>query len=175
MNIFSSEKLEQILAKIKTILEEHVYPLEKHYMNLPFSEVQDELNKIREIVKEKGLWNPHLSESHGGMGFSLVEFGQISELLGGSPYGHFCFNCNAPDIGNQELLLGNASDYIKQTFLEPLIDGEIHSCFSMTEPEFAGSNPVIMGTTAVKDGDHYIINGHKWFTTAADYSSFAIV
>jgi len=117
----------------------------------------------------------HLSESHGGLGFSLVEFGQISELLGRSPYGHFCFNCNAPDIGNQELLLGNASDYIKQTYLEPLIDGEIHSCFSMTEPEFAGSNPVIMGTTAVKDGDYYIINGHKWFTTAADYASFAIV
>jgi len=175
MNIFSSEKLEQILAEIKIILEEHVYPLENHYINLPFSEVADELDKIREIVKEKGLWNPHLSESHGGLGFSLVEFGQISELLGTSPYGHFCFNCNAPDIGNQELLLSNASDYIKETYLKQLIDGEIHSCFSMTEPEFAGSNPVNMGTTAVKDGDHYIINGHKWFTTAADYASFAIV
>ncbi len=175
MNIFSSEKLEQVLSKIKTILEERIYPLEKHYLNLPFSEVHDELDKVREIVKEKGLWNPHLSESHGGMGFSLVEFGQISELLGTSPYGHFCFNCNAPDIGNQELLLSNASDHIKQTFLEPLIDGEIHSCFSMTEPEFAGSNPVNMATTAVKDGDHYIINGHKWFTTAADGASFAIV
>jgi len=175
MNIFSSEKLEQILSKIKTILEERIYPLEKSYLNLPFSEVHDELVKIREIVKEKGLWNPHLSESHGGMGFSLVEFGQISELLGTSPYGHFCFNCNAPDIGNQELLLSNASDHIKQTFLEPLIDGEIHSCFSMTEPEFAGSNPVNMATTAVKEGDNYIINGHKWFTTSADGASFAIV
>ncbi len=175
MNVFSSEKLEQTLSKIKIILEERIYPLESNYINLPFSEVQDELDKIRNIVKEKGLWNLHLSETHGGLGFSLVEFGQISELLGRSPYGHFCFNCNAPDIGNQELLLGNASDYIKETYLEPLIDGKIHSCFSMTEPEFAGSNPVIMGTTAVKEGDHYVINGHKWFTTAADYSSFAIV
>lgn len=175
MNIFSSEKLEQTLSKIKTILEEYVYPLEKTYLNLPFSEVHDELDKIRKIVKEKGLWNPHLSKNHGGIGFSLVEFGQISELLGTSPYGHFCFNCNAPDIGNQELLLSNASDHIKQTYLEPLIDGEIHSCFSMTEPEFAGSNPVNMATTAVRDGEHYVINGHKWFTTAADYSSFAIV
>jgi len=175
MDVFSSEKLEQVLAEIKIILEEHVYPLENLYINLPFSEVVDELDKIREIVKEKGLWNPHLSEGHGGIGFNLVEFGQISELLGTSPYGHFCFNCNAPDIGNQELLLGNASDFIKETYLEPLIKGEIHSCFSMTEPEFAGSNPVNMATTAVKDGDHYIINGHKWFTTAADSAAFAIV
>ncbi len=175
MSIFSTEKLEQVLPKIKTILEEHIYPLESHYLNLPFNEVADELDKIREIVKEKGLWNTHLSESHGGLGFSLVEFGQISELLGTSPYGHYCFNCNAPDIGNQELLLGNASDHIKQTFLEPLIKGETHSCFSMTEPEFAGSNPVLMGTTAVREGDNYIINGHKWFTTAADGADFAIV
>lgn len=105
MDIFSSKKLEEILPKIKVILEERIYPLEKNYLNLPFNEVADELEKIREIVKKKGLWNTHLSENHGGLGFSLVEFGQISELLGTSPYGHYCFNCNAPDIGNQELLL----------------------------------------------------------------------
>ncbi len=175
MNIFSSEKLAQFLPKVKTILEENLYPLEAKYMHLPFSKVEPELRKIRGLVKERGLWNSHLSESHGGLGFNLVEFGQISELLGRSPYGHYCFNCNAPDIGNQELLLGNASDYIKDTYLKPLIHGEIRSCFSMTEPEFAGSNPVNMGTTAVKDGDHYVINGTKWFTTAADGASFAIV
>ncbi|HHC78576.1 MAG TPA: acyl-CoA dehydrogenase [Flavobacteriia bacterium] len=175
MHIFSSEKLEHTLPKIKAILKEYIHPLERRYLKLPFSEVSEELYKVRKIVKEKGLWNPHLSESHGGMGFNLVEFGQISELLGTSPYGHFCFNCNAPDIGNQELLLGNASDYIKKTFLEPLLKGEIRSCFSMTEPEFAGSNPVEMATTAVKEGDYYIINGHKWFTTSADGASFAVV
>ena len=175
MSIFSSEKLAQFLPKVKTILEENLYPLEAKYIQLPFSEVEPELQKIRTIVKERGLWNSHLSESHGGLGFNLVEFGQISELLGRSPYGHFCFNCNAPDIGNQELLLGNASDYIKNTYLEPLIRGEIRSCFSMTEPDYAGSNPVNMGATAVRDGDHYVINGTKWFTTAADGASFAIV
>jgi len=175
MNIFSSEKLTQFLPKVKTILEENLYPLEAKYVHLPFSAVEPELQKIRAIVKERGLWNSHLSESHGGLGFNLVEFGQISEVLGRSPYGHYCFNCNAPDIGNQELLLGNASDYIKETYLEPLIHGDIRSCFSMTEPEFAGSNPVNMGTTAVKEGDHYVINGTKWFTTAADGASFAIV
>ncbi len=175
MNIFSSEKLAQVLPQIKNILEEYVYPLERKYLVLPFSEVESELYKIRKVVKEKGLWNPHLSKGHGGMGFNLVEFGQISELLGTSPYGHFCFNCNAPDIGNQELLLGNASDYIKETFLKPLLEGTIRSCFSMTEPEFAGSNPVEMATTAVREGDNYVINGHKWFTTSADGASFAVV
>ena len=175
MNTFSSEKLRKHLPEFKAILEEYIYPLEKDYLVLPFSKVELELNKIRLLIKQKGLWNPHLSESHGGMGFNLVEFGQISELLGTSPYGHFCFNCNAPDIGNQELLLGNASDYVKQTFLYPLVKGEIRSCFSMTEPEFAGSNPVEMGTTAIKEGEHYIINGHKWFTTSAEGASFAVV
>lgn len=175
MNTFSSEKLRKHLPEFKTILEEHIYPLEIDYLVLPFSKVEPELKKVRQLVKQKGLWNPHLSESHGGMGFNLVEFGQISEILGTSPYGHYCFNCNAPDIGNQELLLGNASEYVKQTFLEPLIRGEIRSCFSMTEPEFAGSNPVEMGTTAVKKDDHYIINGHKWFTTSAEGASFAVV
>lgn len=175
MGLFSSEKLEQFLPNVKTILEEHLFPLEKHYLHLPFSKVAPELTKVRALVKEKGLWNPHLSEHHGGLGFSLVEFGQISELLGQSPYGHYCFNCNAPDIGNQELMLAYASGHIKSAFLEPLLKGDIRSCFAMTEPEFAGSNPVNMETTAVKDGEHYIINGHKWFTTSADGASFTIV
>jgi acyl-CoA dehydrogenase len=175
MNMFSTEKLQLFLPQFKTILEDKIYPLEKRYLTVPFSKVEPELQKIRTHVKKKGLWNPHLSKAHGGMGFNLVEFGQISELLGTSPYGHFCFNCNAPDIGNQELLLGNASEYIKQTYLEPLIKGEIRSCFSMTEPEFAGSNPVEMGTTAVRDGNHFVINGHKWFTTSAEGASFAVV
>jgi len=175
MNVFSSEKLEHFLPKVKNILEENLLPLEAKYLHLPFSKVEPELAKVRALVKEQGLWNAHLAESHGGLGFNLVEFGQISELLGRSPYGHYCFNCNAPDIGNQELLLSNASDDIKETYLEPLIKGEIRSCFSMTEPEFAGSNPVNMGTTAVKEGDEYVLNGTKWFTTAADGASFAIV
>ena len=175
MSVFSSEKLAEFLPKVKKIIEEKLIPLEAEYLHLPFSRVEPKLAIIRALVKEQGLWNSHLSVAHGGLGFNLVEFGQISELLGWSPYGHYCFNCNAPDIGNQELLLGNASDYIKETYLEPLIKGETRSCFSMTEPDFAGSNPVNMGTTAVRDGDDYVINGTKWFTTAAEGASFAIV
>jgi alkylation response protein AidB-like acyl-CoA dehydrogenase len=104
-----------------------------------------------------------------------MEVAQLGELLGRSPFGHFTFNCQAPDAGNIELLLQYADASMKARFLNPLLEGSIRSCFSMTEPGLAGSNPVMMGTTAVKDGDHYVINGHKWFTTAADGAAFAIV
>lgn len=175
MKLFSTPKLEVVLPKIKNIVNNQIIPLERDFLQHNFSKIKPKLDAIRKQIKNEGLWNPHLSAHHGGMGLSLVEFGQISEVLGHSPYGHYCFNCNAPDIGNQELLLENASDYIKNTFLEPLLKGNIRSCFSMTEPEFAGSNPTEMATTAVKEGDNYIINGHKWFTSSADGASFAVV
>ena len=175
MDLFSSKKLSDFLPKVKTILEDHLLPLEEDYLAQPFSKVAPKLAAIRSLVKSQGLWNPHLSIDHGGLGFNLVEFGQISELLGRSPYGHYCFNCNAPDIGNQELLFGYASAHIKEHYLAPLVAGEIRSCFAMTEPEFAGSNPVNMGTTAKREGDYYVIDGHKWFTTSADGAAFTIV
>jgi alkylation response protein AidB-like acyl-CoA dehydrogenase len=106
---------------------------------------------------------------------SLTEFGQISEIMGTTPFGHFVFNCNAPDIGNIELLHRHASPALREKFLYPLVQGKIRSCFSMTEPGSAGSNPSVLETTATRKGDKYIINGHKWFTTAADGASFAVV
>ena len=175
MTIFLTPKLETVLPKIKAIVQDQIIPLEANFLQHNFSKVKPKLEAIRQLVKQEGLWNPHLSSAHGGLGLSLVEFGQISEVLGHTPYGHYCFNCNAPDIGNQELILGNASEHIKDTFLAPLLKGNIRSCFSMTEPEFAGSNPTEMDTSAVKDGDNYIINGHKWFTSSADGASFAVV
>lgn len=175
MKLFTTPKLEAVLPKIKHILKTHIIPLEVDFLQHNFSKVKPELEKIRQLVKQEGLWNPHLSTALGGLGLSLTEFGQISEMLGQSPYGHYCFNCNAPDIGNQELLLGHASDFIKDLFLQPLIEGKIRSCFSMTEPEFAGSNPTEMATTALREGNNYIINGHKWFTSSADGASFAVV
>jgi alkylation response protein AidB-like acyl-CoA dehydrogenase len=104
-----------------------------------------------------------------------MEFAQVSEVLGTSPLGHLIFNCNAPDIGNMELLHQFASAELKKKYLHPLMNGEIRSCFAMTEPEFAGSNPVNMATTAQREGNQYVINGHKWFTTAADGANFTIV
>jgi alkylation response protein AidB-like acyl-CoA dehydrogenase len=104
-----------------------------------------------------------------------LEFASISEVLGQSPIGHYVFNCQAPDIGNMELLHRFASEDLKVKYLHPLQKGEIRSCFAMTEPEHAGSNPIHLSTRAELDGDEYVINGHKWFTSSADGAYYTIV
>ena len=94
---------------------------------------------------------------------------------GRSPLGHVVFGVQAPDAGNVEILHAHATEEQRERFLRPLVEGKVRSCFSMTEPEMPGSNPTMMGTTAVKDGDDYVINGQKWFTSSADGADFAIV
>ena len=126
-------------------------------------------------VKQRGLWAPHLPPELGGLGLSLTGFAHVSALLGETPIGHYLFNCQAPDIGNCDLLLAHGSADQRRRWLEPLARGEIRSCFAMTEPEFAGSNPVWMATTAKRDGDQYVLDGHKWFTSSADGAAFTIV
>jgi alkylation response protein AidB-like acyl-CoA dehydrogenase len=174
-DLFATDKLRAIMPRIEKFLKEEIYPLEAIFMSKPFSAAAEELHKKREMVKEMGLWGLQWSEEEGGLGLSLCEFGQVSELLASTPMGHYAFNCQAPDIGNMELLHKFGSPELKHKYLEPLKAGLIRSCFSMTEPEFAGSNPVNLGTTAVRDGDHYVINGHKWFTSSADGAAFAVV
>lgn len=174
--IFQTEKIADLLPRIKSFVKDELYILETNeIINGNFSAVVPTLLAKREKVKKAGLYGLHLSIEDGGLGLSLCEFGQISEVLASSPFGHFVFNTQAPDIGNTELLHKYGSADIKAKFLKPLQSGDIRSCFSMTEPAFAGSNPVIMGTTAVKDGNDYVINGHKWFTSSADGASFAVV
>jgi len=134
-----------------------------------------QLEALRDEVKQRGAWAPHLPPSDGGLGLTLVEFARVSEVLGRSPIGHWLCNCQAPDIGNMELMHTHADASLQGRWLQPLMRGEIRSCFAMTEPEHAGSNPVWMSTTAVRDGNDYVINGHKWFTTGADGASFTIV
>jgi len=129
----------------------------------------------RTQVKAAGLWAPWLPVHYGGLGLTLAEYAHISEELGRSPLGHYVFNCQAPDVGNMEILHQFGSAEQKRTWLEPLARGEIRSCFCMTEPENPGSNPTLMDTTAVKEGNDYVINGHKWFSTAADGATVAIV
>jgi len=126
-------------------------------------------------VRAANMWAPFLPTEHGGLGLSLSDYAHVSEELGRTPIGHFLFNCQAPDVGNMELLLAHGSAEQKERWLKPLTLGRIRSCFSMTEPEHAGSNPTWMSTRAVKDGDSYVITGHKWFTSSADGAAFAIV
>ena len=173
---FSIPETVQTLAKtIETFIREELIPLEKDFLTGKTTELMSELADKRLRVQELGLWLPHLPKEYGGMGLSLMEFAHVSEKLGLSPLGHYVFNCQAPDVGNMELLLHFGTEEQKKKYLIPLAKGEIRSCFAMTEPEFAGSNPTQMGTTADKKGDDYVINGHKWFASAADGAEFAIV
>jgi len=173
--MFESDKALELVPRYRAFLEKHIIPLEQGAIYGSFRAHLPALHALRTKAKEEGLFAPHLPVSHGGLGLSLVEFASISEVLGTSPLGHYVFNCNAPDIGNMELMHQFASPYLQETYLRPLERGEIRSCFAMTEPEHAGSNPVHMSTTAVREGDEYVINGHKWFTSSADGASFTIV
>jgi acyl-CoA dehydrogenase len=175
IELFHTEKLKSLLPQYQDFLKKEVYPIELGVINKPFRQSLSLLTSLREKAKAQKLWAPHLSIEEGGVGLNLVEFAQVSEVLGTSPLGHYIFNCNAPDIGNMELMHQFASAELKKKYLHPLMNGEIRSCFAMTEPEFAGSNPVNMATTAKLEVDHYLINGHKWFTTAADGAAFTIV
>ncbi len=174
-DLFATDKLKALYPKVKSFVEEELYPLELQMIHGPWEETKSKLDALRAKAKTLGLWTPYLSEAEGGFGLSMTEFGQISEVLGATPLGHYVLNCQAPDIGNIELMHQYASEELKAKYLQPLINGDIRSCFAMTEPEFAGSNPVNMGTTAVLEGNEYVINGHKWFTTAADGAAFTIV
>ena len=167
--------IRDILAPIRALLDEKVIPLEPALMSRPFSELVPALAAVREEVKARGFWAPQLPRSLGGMGLGLLEFALVGEELGRTPMGHYAFNCQAPDAGNMELLREFATAAQQERWLTPLAGGEIRSCFAMTEPDHPGSNPVWMGTRAVRDGDTYVIDGRKWFASGADGARFAIV
>ena len=169
------DPLSTTLEKIGTFIREEALPLEPDFLHRPFRELLPRLQEKRNRVKELGFWAPHLPKVYGGQGFSLPEFARISEALGRTPLGHYLFNCQAPDIGNMEILMEFGTPEQKETWLAPLVRGEVRSCFSMTEPDYAGSNPAWMDTQARKDGGDYVIDGRKWFTSAADGAAFAIV
>lgn len=175
IELFATQRLRDLYPKVNLFLQEDILPYEAEWLQMPFGEVEPLLRAKKEKLKAIGAWNPYLSSEHGGAGLTLMEVAQLGELLGQTPFGHFACNCQAPDAGNIELLLLYAGEAMRDRFLHPLLEGDIRSCFAMTEPEYAGSNPVLLGTTAVREGSHYRINGHKWFSTAADGAAFAIV
>jgi len=175
MDFFVSERIGGILERMRAFMRDVVFPLEQHFVSKEFVEMVPTLDEVRQKVKAQGLWAPQVPEELGGMGLSFREHAQVSEVLGQSPLGHYVFGCQAPDAGNMEILLKYGSDAQKQRYLAPLAAGKIRSCFSMTEPDRAGSNPTWLETRATLDGDHWVISGRKWFTSSADGATFAIV
>ncbi len=175
MNFEISDKMKIVLEMINEFVDKELIPLEHEYLNTDFRELLPILKEKRNMVKKMELWGPNHPVELGGMGLSMVDHGLVSEALGRTPTGHYVFGCQAPDAGNIEILHLHGTEEQKHKYLEPLAAGDIRSCFGMTEVDMPGSNPVMMETTAVKDGNDYIINGHKWYTTGADGSQFCIV
>jgi acyl-CoA dehydrogenase len=175
MDFAVSEKMQTILDMVRAFMDAVVIPLEGEMLFGTPADLDTAVAKAQEKVHQMGLWASNHPVEFGGLGLNMVEHGLLSEALGRSPLGHLVFGVQAPDAGNVEILHSHATEEQRERYLRPLVEGKIRSCFSMTEPEMPGSNPVMMGTTAVKDGRDYVINGHKWFTSSADGADFAIV
>jgi alkylation response protein AidB-like acyl-CoA dehydrogenase len=175
MSFDPSEKLQIILDMINEFVDKELVPMEHDFLARGFNAMEPELEKKRDMVRRMELWAPLHPQEYGGMGLPLMETAMIYEALGRSPIGLYVFGCQAPDAGNIEILHKYGTPEQKEKYCRPAIEGKIRSCFAMTEVEVAGSNPTWLLTTAVKDGDDYVINGQKWYTSSCEGSSFAIV
>jgi alkylation response protein AidB-like acyl-CoA dehydrogenase len=177
MDFTPSPRTSQIARTLRDFVEREVIPLEPLFLRTgaTWASLQPQLTALRAKAKETGLFSPHMPKDVGGGGLDLLELARAGEELGRSPLGHYAFNCQAPDSGNMEVLHLHGTDEQKARWLVPLVRGDIRSCFSMTEPELPGSNPTWLATTARREGDTFIIDGHKWFTSSADGAAFAIV
>jgi acyl-CoA dehydrogenase len=171
---FSTEpEFQAQLDWMRDLVREEIWPLET--LDLDADQLRRAFAPLQEQVKERGLWAAHLDPELGGQGFGQVKLGLMHEILGTSLYAPFAFGNQAPDSGNSEILALAGTPEQKERWLYPLLAGDLHSAFSMTEPETAGSDPTLLRTRAVRDGDHWVINGHKWFSSNASIADFLIV
>ena len=179
MDFAVPEEIERLCDGVRRFMDEHVYRLEhagEHWtMEVGGPAYPPAIRAVHARAKALGYWAFHLPREAGGAGIPFMHYVLVNEILGRSPLGPICVGSQAPDSGNAEILWRFGTDEQKARWLRPLVAGEIRSCFSMTEPEVAGSDPKLLRTTAVRDGDHYVINGHKWFSSGGHGASFAIV
>jgi acyl-CoA dehydrogenase len=168
------EQFEDLRAKYRAFLEEHVYPAEA-VLNREDDAAEELMASLRSRAKAEGLWAPHLPPEAGGTGRGFLAYAYLNEEIGRSFWGQLVFNCQAPDAGNGEILHHFGTEEQKEQFLKPLVEGDTRSFFSMTEPEVSGSDPTLLRTRAVRDGDEWVIDGHKWFSSGAEGAGFAIV
>jgi acyl-CoA dehydrogenase len=180
MDFAPSDRVAALLDRIREFMEEHVDPVEREAMEafddevrpgVPYAQIVVEL---RERARAEGLWNLFLPDDRFGPGLTNWEYGMLCELMGRSAVAPTVFNCAAPDTGNMEILAEHGTEEQKERWLQPLLDGEIRSCFSMTEPNTSGSDPTQLVSRAELDGDEWVINGHKWFTSGYNGASIAI-
>ncbi len=175
MDFSISDASAERLARARALIDEVITPLEDTVLKEGFENCQPALEAARDKVRAAGFWAPQAPANLGGLGLTLVEHGQLSEVMGRSFLGHYCFGSQAPDAGNIEVLEKFGSDAQKEKWLPDLVGGRIRSCFSLTEPGQPGSNPTELDTHAeLKDGK-WTINGRKWFSTAADGATIAII
>jgi len=173
---FSTEpEFQEQLDWMNDFVRAEIWPLETLSEELEFDQLMDLIRPLQDEVKRKGLWAAHLHPELGGQGFGQVKLGLMHEILGTSPLAPFAFGCAAPDSGNSEILALAGTPEQRQRYLLPLLAGELRSGFSMTEPATAGSDPTLLETTAKRDGDDWLINGRKWFTTNGSIANFLIV
>jgi acyl-CoA dehydrogenase len=171
-------ELEDIRLRVRAFVDDVVKPGEARIGNRDEIERADYIKvllEMRAAAQEAGLWLPHMPEEWGGMGLGHVELAMVQAEAAKSTYGPWVLNCQAPDEGNMHTLLHWGTEEQKQRYLRPLCEGRAMSCFAMTEPEVAGSDPTLIRTHGYQDGDEWVISGHKWFISNAHRASFAIL
>ena len=184
MDFDLNPRISELRDRLREFMDSHVYPVELEALRALDREVTVEsglaypeiLVELRAKARSEGLWNLFIPDSEHGAGLTNWEYGVLCEEMGRSPaIAPMAFNCAAPDTGNSEILAEHGTPEQKELWLQRLLDGEIRSCFSMTEPDVAGSDPRTLQARAELDGDEWVINGHKWFTSGAVGASLAIV
>jgi len=173
---FSTEpEFQEQLDWMAAFVRERLWPLETLLNELGWEGLTRAVKPLQEEVKARGLWAAHLEPSLGGQGFGQVKLGLMHEILGTTPVAPLAFGNAAPDSGNSEILALAGTPEQKDRYLHPLLAGDLKSAFSMTEPGTAGSDPTLLQTRAVRDGEGWVINGHKWFSSNGSIADFLIV